>query len=308
MSQSPNKSAEPAAAAHRDRAFTLVELLVVIAIIGILAALLLPVLSRAKQQAQGTTCLNQGKQMMTAMILYTDENHDFFPPNPDDGNTNAGYNWCSGQAGIGAPQEFDPDVLKDPNLSLLITYLGGNVNVFHCPADTRQGLYQGTNPALIGKTVPAARTFSMSQAIGTIDPGYDQSTVPGGGGVSHSGVPNLSVNGPWLNSLGNHRRNSPWATYGKLSSIGLPGPAMLWVLVDENASGLNDAAFAYGMEDPEWIDAPGSYHNGGCGFAFGDGHSEIHKWKEKPVAEAGANGTDWGWMQQRTSARVGSEP
>jgi hypothetical protein len=245
--------------------------------------------------------------MMTAMILYTDENHDFFPPNPDDGNTDPGYNWCSGQAGMGGPQEFDPDVLKDSKLTLLITYLGGNVNVFHCPADARQGLYQGTDPAFIGKTVPAARTYSMNQAIGTIDPDYDESTVPGGGDVTHSGLPNLSVNGPWLNGQGDHRRNSPWATYGKFSSIGLPGPAMLWVLVDENASGLNDAAFAYGMEDTEWIDAPGSYHNGGCGFDFADGHSEIHKWMEKPVAGADANATDWGWMQQRTSTRVGSE-
>jgi len=187
---------------QRCRAFTLIELLVVIAIIAILAAMLLSALSKAKQKAQGSACLNQGKQMMLAMILYGDENRDFFPPNPDDGNTNAGYNWCSGNAGIGGPQEFDPDVLKDPKLSLLITYLGGNVKLFHCPADTRQGLYQGDDLALLGKTIPAARTFSMNQAVGTIDPGFDESTGPGGG-VPHSGVPTLSVNGPWLNSQGN---------------------------------------------------------------------------------------------------------
>jgi len=184
----------------------------------------------------------------------------------------------------------------------------GNANLFHCPADSRQGLYQGTDPAFIGETVPAARTFSMSQAVGTIDPGYNQSTTPGGAGVLHSGVPDLSVNGPWLNDQGNHRRNSPWATYGKLSSIGAPGAAMLWVLVDENASGLNDAAFAFGMEDPEWIGAPGSYHNVGCGLAFADGHSEIHKWQSRPENHSDANETDWSWLQQRTSAKVGNNP
>ena len=155
------------------RAFTLIELLVVIAIIGILAALLLPALSKAKGRAQGVACLNQGKQMMTAMLLYTADNNDFYPPNPDDGNILPGYNWCGGSAGIGDPQEFNPDVLKDPNRSLLTSYLNGNVAVFKCPADRRMGLYQGTDPAFIGQIVPAARTFSMSQAVGTIDPGYD---------------------------------------------------------------------------------------------------------------------------------------
>src|ERR1039457_3350707 len=102
------------------RAFTLIELLVVIAIIAILAAMLMPVLSRAKQRAQGALCLNNGKQLMLAMHLYAGENNDFYPPNPDDTSTNAGYHWCSGDASIGGAQEFNPDVLLDPSLSLLI--------------------------------------------------------------------------------------------------------------------------------------------------------------------------------------------
>jgi prepilin-type N-terminal cleavage/methylation domain-containing protein len=155
------------------RAFTLIELLVVIAIIGILASLLLVVLGKAKGRAQGSSCLSNGKQMMVALFLYTSDNHEFFPPNPDDGNTVPGYNWCPGEAGIGQPQEFDPDVLADQSRSLLIPYLAGNVSLFRCPSDLRQGVYDGTNAALIGRTVPAARTFSMSQAVGTIDPGFD---------------------------------------------------------------------------------------------------------------------------------------
>ena len=289
----------------RRSGFTLIELLVVIAIIAILAAILMPVLSHAKQKAQGSQCLNNGHQMMVAMNVYGSENNDFFPPNPDDGNTDPGYNWVSGSAGIGGPQEFDPDCIANPALSLLIGDLGGNVNIFRCPADMRQGLYDGTNAALTGHLVPAARTFSMSQAVGTVDPYYDALERGESAPASHGGVPDLPVNATWLNGVsGNNLRNDPYATYGKFSAVLNPGPSMLWVLVDENPAGLNDAAFAFQMVQPSWLDAPGSYHNGACGLAFADGHSEIHHWLSAPQPESAANPADWGWMSQRTSALV----
>jgi prepilin-type N-terminal cleavage/methylation domain-containing protein len=290
-------------AMRKERAFTLIELLVVIGIISILSALLLPALSRGKKKAQGVSCLNNGHQLMTALHLYTADNRDLFPPNPDDANTVPGHNWCSGKAGQGGAAEFNPDVLRDPNLSLLINYVGNNVQVFRCPSDQRMGLYNGTNAAMLGQTVPSARTFSMNQACGTICDGYDAHWG------QHSGSPHLAVNGSWLDNNYKNTRDGPWNTYGKFSNIAAPGPAALWVFIDEDATDLNDAAFAFGMQRPIWYDVPGTYHNYGCGFAFADGHSETHQWKYRKTKVGWGTSVaddsdyqDWLWMRDHTSA------
>src|SRR5437868_4332274 len=125
------------AMAAARRGFTLIELLVVIAIIAILAAMLLPVLARAKERANAAFCMSNSKQLALAFHMYTGDFSELYPPNPDEPTIIPGYNWCAGDAGVGMAQEFDSSILKDPIKTLIAPYIGGQVKIFKCPSDRR---------------------------------------------------------------------------------------------------------------------------------------------------------------------------
>jgi prepilin-type N-terminal cleavage/methylation domain-containing protein/prepilin-type processing-associated H-X9-DG protein len=296
----PNQTSFPL---PRKRGFTLIELLVVIAIIAILAAMLLPALSKAKARAHRIQCMSNCKQLALADSMYQVDNNDFFPPNPDDGNTTPGHNWCAGQAGPGGGEEFNPEVLRDPARTLTAPYIGGNVGIFRCPADNKRlGPYSGANASLRGTRIPAVRSISRNQGIGTICRGFDS-------GSGHTGAPTLSSNGPWLNDGGN-RRDSPWATFGKNSHFRRVGPSQIFTLCDEDPQSINDAGLAVIASTPAAVDFPATSHANGAGFAFADGHAEVHGWKFDTYKWTGGRKTykndnaDWIWMWTHATVKM----
>ncbi len=142
------------------RRFHAIELLVVIAIIAILAAMLLPALTKAKQKAQSISCMNNTKQIMLAWNMYANDNNDFLPPNDypyltayfgAGANQAKMKNWVVGT--MAQPADANDLQLKaggvsellDPN-TLLSPYLQSKP-VYHCPADNYIDTYAGNQSA-----------------------------------------------------------------------------------------------------------------------------------------------------------------
>lgn len=123
---------------HAKPAFTLIELLVVILIITILAALLLPVLGRAKQHAYTSSCLNNLRQLQICWQTYSGDNNDIMTPNnfvyfvnvgtPDEGKLGEdSLTWCRSVAPL-------DDYPINDQTSLLFRY-NQNAGIYRCPAD-----------------------------------------------------------------------------------------------------------------------------------------------------------------------------
>jgi len=251
-----------------QQGFTLVELLVVIAIVGILAALLLPALNRAKLKAHGIYCMNNHRSLALAWRMYTDDSNGRLPfashirpPRPDLDR----YAWVTGEMNFDPNNEsnWNPDI--DIKRSPLWPYCGKSVRIWKCPADR-------SAVTVNGERLPRVRSMSMNIWMG----GF----VGTDGGLS--GNPPL-----YWNQIDQVQGGRKWRVYLKESDLANPGPANLWLLMDMREDSIDWGNFATDMtgwpDHPEqrgFYDLPGSYHGRAGGFSFADGHAEIHRWRD----------------------------
>ena len=244
----------PWRATRRNRvAFTLIELLVVIAIIAILAALLLPALSRAKRKAQGISCMSNSKQLVTGFIMWALDNEDRALYSVQGTDPNGVPAWCDGLISIASRQQaIDETIIqRSPTFQNV-----PSLKVFRCPSD--RSAFTSTLKGVTERG-PRIRSYSMNGYLGY----------------------------PWNTVLNNCTPRGPYKPAQKMGDITRPSPADIFVFLDEHENTINDSHFtAFGnlVSYPgDFLDTPSGRHGNATGFAFADGHSEIHKWVDSDV-------------------------
>jgi len=255
---------------HSRAGFTLIELLVVIAIIAILAALLLPVLARAKLKATQAACLSNQKQLALGQEMYTSENDGWLVPWPR--NASGGYQAMDGYIYVQSMTWNQPGQSADLSEQRWLECVRSSANnplaayqknpkVIHCPGDVRYKNSPGRGWALDSYSKPD--------------------------GIAGEGI---------------------WGVrpYTKLPQV--ISPAQTFVFVEDcDSRGMNVGTWVVQWQNSpreghqqsfSWVDPLPMYHGNVSTFAFLDGHVEHHKWLNgtlirygKAVATGGAVGS-----------------
>jgi prepilin-type processing-associated H-X9-DG protein/prepilin-type N-terminal cleavage/methylation domain-containing protein len=260
-----------------DRAFTLIELLVVIGIIALLIAILLPVLSRLKQQAVQIQCQSNLRQIGQATTIYTGQ-YGFSPEATIDCDAGVAECW--------------PVRLRN--------ILKGNQGVFYCPAqDPRcQWKPDAPGPVVLAKEYDACFGYQLGERMLVYRDMYFSYGIGGGGAPGGAGFPRKR-------GLGGADYNKPGfteitGTVHRITSVKSPSEYIL--VADTTADGIEDYQIGPYPRNlgttggPSY--APADVHRGGANVLFCDGHVEWRLQadlllKYPPVEEESAKQRMW---------------
>jgi len=256
------------------KGFTLIELLVVIAIIAILMAILIPALHVVREQASGSACLGNEKSLILAWVMYADDN---------DGKLVGGYPYVRDIHNAGSPY---PD-----RTQWLCAPLAEDGTIFPAAAGNSGAYMQSC-----ASTPPSREHIERGIRAGALYPYLN--TVK----VYHCpGDKRWSTRRPPLNVYQSYSISDPMNgkfedgqyAYKKIMQIKTPSSKYVFVEEAATTASFNIGSWWFGyklsngqIENSAFIDPVALWHNNKNTFAFGDGHAEIHKWKEPITIKA----------------------
>ena len=221
-------------------AFTLIELLVVIAIIGILAALILSALSKAKMRATVATCLANQKQLLTAWIMCADDHGDLIPGS----DCTSAEDWRIDVMALTATPPGNLDALSTAIWQAEEGYKEGqlypfaqNPKIIHCPGDPRPLSTLG-------------------------NPGFDSYSMPEGLN---------SASGHFVPIVKRSQIMHPSDRFVFIEEFDSRGD-------NQGSWWMNDTGPTVGYQGSSWIDSPATFHNRASSFAWADGHASNRRW------------------------------
>ncbi len=156
----PRQQRDPSSSSAGRSGFTLVELLVVIGIIAVLIGVLLPALSRARQQSQAVACLSNMRQLGQGLVLFAGEHKGYLPKAWYNGRAFATKPGTGPSGRDHLPQDYSaPDAwgYRFPMLGwdyVLLKYVGNSKQVFACPTDTEPQLRGVSDFGLPASSLP----------------------------------------------------------------------------------------------------------------------------------------------------------